>query len=46
MVSTERVTSAEVVARLLTMGTLLWGALGPMQVLAQGFDTCFKDLCV
>ncbi len=43
MVSTERVTSAEVVARLLTMGTLLWGALGPMQVLAQGLDTCFKD---
>jgi hypothetical protein len=43
MVSTERVTSAEVVARLLTVGTLLWGAIWPMQVLAQGADACFKD---
>ncbi|MBT9610834.1 MAG: hypothetical protein WAP57_15545 [Aquabacterium commune] len=43
MVSSKRVTSAEVVARLLTMATLLWGALGPMQVLAQGADACFKD---
>ncbi len=43
MMSTERVTSAEVVARLLTMGTLLWGAIWPTLVLAQGADACFAD---
>ena len=43
MLSSKRMTSAKVVARLLTMGTLLWGAIWPMQVLAQGADACFKD---
>ena len=43
MLSSERVTSAEVVARLLTMGTLLWSAIGPALVLAQGADACLAD---
>jgi hypothetical protein len=43
MTSSKRVTSAEVVARLLTTGTLLWCAIGPVLVLAQGADACFKD---